>query len=59
MRDLERINQLGLRVSELGEALFDVLDGNYAWYEIKGQTGLTEERCKEIEALFLELREDK
>ena len=56
---LKRIDELGKRVAVLGEALFDVLDGNYAWYEIKDASGLSEKRCKEIEALFVGLKDEK
>lgn len=35
----------------LKEVIFDLLDGQTAWYEIKEHTGLSEARCKEIEAL--------
>ena len=34
------------------KAFLDVLDGNQKWYDIQAQTGLPEERCKEIEQLF-------
>ena len=34
-------------VVTLAEALCDVLDGE-SWYDIQYNTGLTEERCKEI-----------
>ena len=36
----------------LETALSDVLDGESAWYEIQCNTGLSEERCREIEKLF-------
>ena len=54
---LARISEQGIRIGELGSALFDVLDGSYQWYEIQGATGLDEERCKEIQALFEEVKE--
>lgn len=37
---------------ELEAALVDVLDGNFRWYEIQENTGLSDERCKEIQELF-------
>ena len=43
-----RIEQL----DEVEAAFIDILDGNYAWYDIQVNTGLSEDRCKEIEALF-------
>ena len=39
-------------IEDLESALIDVLDGNSKWYEIKAQTGLSDERCKEIEHFF-------
>ena len=36
-------------IEDLESSLIDVLDGNSKWYEIKAQTGLSDERCKEIE----------
>ena len=38
-------------------AFTDLLDGNHKWYEIKKRTGLSDERCKEIEDLFNALSE--
>ncbi len=34
------------------KAFLDVLDSNQAWYDIQYNTGLPEDRCKEIEQLF-------
>lgn len=42
-------------IENLEAALIDVLDGNSKWYEIQKNTGLSEERCKEIEAFFQNL----
>lgn len=39
------------QIAKTEEALTDVLDGNSAWYEIQSNTGLPEERCKEISLL--------
>ena len=39
----------------LENALIDLLDGNADWYEIKSRTGLSDERCKEIEDLFYKI----
>ena len=43
-------------LKELEAAIFDLLDGNYEWYDIKADTGLSEERCREIEALYKDVR---
>ncbi len=40
---------------EVEVALIDILMGNQAWYEIKNQTGLSGERCKEIEKLYFQI----
>jgi hypothetical protein len=34
------------------KALFDVLDGNSSSHDIRANTGLPEERCKEISLLY-------
>lgn len=39
-------------IQELQITLLDILDGNSAWYEIQYFTGLSDERCKEIESLY-------
>lgn len=36
----------------LEQALIDVLDGNSQWYEIQEHTGLSDERCQEIQRIF-------
>lgn len=36
----------------LAFALYDLLGGQSAWYDIREQTGLPEERCHEISKLF-------
>lgn len=41
---------------ELVEAFTDILDGQSDWYEIYYQTGINEERCKEITEIFRLLR---
>lgn len=38
-------------------AFLDILDGNSNWYDIQYNTGLSDERCKEIEQLFKSLVE--
>jgi hypothetical protein len=38
-------------IEKLAKALYDVVDGA-SWYDIQYNTGLDEERCKEIAALF-------
>jgi hypothetical protein len=43
------------KIKILEEALTDLLDGQSNWYEIKRQTGLSEERCKEIENLHIRI----
>jgi len=40
----------------LESALIDILDGNSNWYDIKSATGLSGERCKEIENFIGEVR---
>ena len=37
---------------DLESALIDLLDGQSDWYDIKYYTGLSDERCKEIETLY-------
>ena len=44
---------------KIKQALLDLLDGQYAWYEIQEQTGLPADRCKEIEALHGEILAEK
>ena len=39
-------------IENLEAALMDVLDGNSSWWDIQYNTGLSEERCKEIEKFF-------
>jgi hypothetical protein len=39
-------------IDDLESALIDILDGSTAWYDIQYNTGLSEDRCKEIEKLF-------
>jgi hypothetical protein len=39
-------------VENLEAALIDVLDGNSSWWDIQYNTGLSAERCKEIESFF-------
>jgi hypothetical protein len=39
-------------VEDLEEAFPDVLDGNSEWSDIRTLTGHSEQRCKEIEAVF-------
>lgn len=36
----------------LEAALIDMLDGQYCWYEIRDQTGCSDERSQEIESFF-------
>lgn len=38
--------------------ILDILDGKHCWYEIKADTGLSDERCKEIELNFLHIRKE-
>ena len=44
-------------IKYLEGAVVDMLDAQYMWYDIKDATGLSEERCKEIENLYLYIRE--
>lgn len=46
---------IAAELERLREAFTDVLDGNAAWYDIQANTGLSEERCKEIEELRWEI----
>lgn len=39
-------------IKQLESALVDVLDGNSYHYEIQGNTGLSLQRCKEIQQLY-------
>jgi len=39
--------------SELKQALANIMDGQYTWYEIKEQTGLSDDRCKEMEKIAM------
>ena len=41
-----------LETSELENVIIDLLDGNSAWYEIRYYTGLSKDRCIEIEQLY-------
>lgn len=43
-------------IEHLEGALFDVLDGQYEWYEIRYNTGLSEDRSKELEEFFKQMR---
>ena len=38
--------------------ILDIMDGNTNWYEIQANTGLSEERCKEIEKHYLIIRQE-
>lgn len=43
-------------LTAIEEAFLDLCDGNYThWKDIQRDTGLTEERCKEILALYYDL----
>lgn len=37
---------------EIEAAFVDLMDGNSRWYEIQENTGLSDERYKEIQELF-------
>ena len=39
-------------IEKLEAALIDVLDGSAAWYEIRDNTGISEERAKEISDFY-------
>jgi hypothetical protein len=39
-------------LEEVESAFIDVLDGNEQWHTIQENTGLSEERCKEIESIY-------
>jgi len=44
---------------DLYEAIiFDILDGQSRWHDIQSITGLSEERCKEIELNYLHICRD-
>ena len=58
--NVEKFNGVGIGdvsetdkyIENLESALVDVLDGNSSWWDIQPNTGLSEERCKEIESFF-------
>jgi len=39
-------------LTKLEAAFVDLLDGNSDWYNIQDNTGLSQNRCKEISKLF-------
>ena len=39
---------------EVIAALIDVLDGQSSWHDIRDNTGLSEERCREIKKVYYE-----
>ena len=39
-------------IEEIESAFIDLLNGNHSWYEIQENTGLSDDRCKEISSLF-------
>lgn len=41
------------------DVIIDVLDGNSDWRDIRYNTGLDEERCKEIEEIFYQVLKEK
>lgn len=54
--DKELINQGNLvTYSELAQAYLDLLDGWADWREVQQQTGLTDERCKDLVKIFNQL----
>lgn len=48
----EYVKEIEKYAEQLESALFDVLDGNSSWGDIKCNTGLSDARCKEIESFF-------
>ncbi len=48
-----KINHIG--VEDLQKVILDLLDNNFRWQEIIEQTGLTEDRCRDIQTLFFTL----
>ena len=40
---------------QLKQAVIDLLDGSFEWYEIHEATGLDEKRCRELEALYVDV----
>jgi hypothetical protein len=39
-------------ISRIVKAFVDVMDGNSKWHDIQADTGLSEERCKEIQNIY-------
>ena len=59
-KEAAELAALRQQVAELRQAYIDVLDGNAADYEIRDNTGLSEERCRELSDLFYKcIREKK
>jgi hypothetical protein len=45
-------------IEKLEAALIDILEGNSQWHEIQYNTGLSEERCHELEGFFSNVLEN-
>ena len=55
MVEEENVEKLyGYTTEEWVLAVLDILDGNSFWHEIRYHTGLSEDRCKELEKMFHE-----
>ncbi len=48
----------GYTAEEWIMAVLDILDGNSYWHEIMYRTGLSEERCQELEKMFEDATRD-
>ena len=48
----QKLQFVDKQYEELKAAFLDVLDGNSTWWDIMYYTGLSEDRCKEIEELY-------
>ena len=46
-------------ITVLEKTLLDLLDWNFCWDEIQKSTGLPEQRCREIEALYHKISQSK
>ena len=51
------LHKVGYDIETLEIALMDLLDGNSEWYDIYENTGLDEDRCREIANLHKEVIE--
>jgi hypothetical protein len=48
----KELKELGISVNDLAKAFVDMADSGGEWYNIQHHTGLPDERCKELSAMF-------